>query len=210
MGGKPGTSLKAWTRFLSIPLTVSSATHHLSNCWPLAFDPGQVLKPKFYIHLSVIFKSPWKRAVTITGKIKDNFSKKNYVKFRLGKILFCAFFKIGIPFWWALKTQALFLRLLMAATLSNNIIWLCAKKVNHRDVSLTVLEPVSFSWRLRLVTKGVTTSLRGRNSAVLPFSVPVLLCDLKIVISPFLLWCAQMQKSYQDLLELLFSTLFFK
>lgn len=51
--GEAGASLKAWMRFLPSPLTVSRATHLLSHYWPSAFDPGQMLKHRFPIHLPV-------------------------------------------------------------------------------------------------------------------------------------------------------------
>ena len=59
----------------------------------MTLDPGQALELKFYIHLSVWhFQISEREGSHYNRKyfhdcFKDNFSKKNYVKFKLGKNL---------------------------------------------------------------------------------------------------------------------------
>lgn len=79
---------------------------------------------------------------------------------------------------------------------SNNITWLSTKEGNHKEASLTASEPVSSVVDiLGAPPRTWTHSWKAAaQRAVLPFPAPVLLWDLKIVFSLFLLWYAQMQK----------------
>jgi hypothetical protein len=108
---------------------------HLSRCWPPPGLDAETNKSRTLVLVKSLWTIKWpQQGIHIHDHFDAVSSRKINDTFRAEKNpVYIFIFKISTPCWWILQTHKAFVRLLVVTTLrSNNHIWLCARKVNHR------------------------------------------------------------------------------